>query len=158
MHQKGILLDEWLVHRLFVCEVGIQNGTNNILPTQRSGKGMIWVANLEVIQNSWNTLRAFCNNLISVCLRNVFLFYICKITSTRTTYHPDKFYWYFLVSQHHLPQRLLSSLQCWKSLCGNNFKSTKTSGEITFRLADVTKNWRTSVTWINQCYGTLKRL
>lgn len=136
----------------------MEQTSNNILPTQSSGKGTIWVANLEVIQTSWNTLRAFWSSLISVCLGNVFLFYICKITSTRTTYHPDKSYWHFLVSHHHLPQRLLSSFKYWKSLCVNNFKSTKTSGEITFRLADVTEHWRTSETWINQCYGTLKRL
>lgn len=152
------MLDEWLVHWLFVCEVGIQNETSNIPPTQSREKGTIWIANLEVIQTSWNTLRAFWSNLISVCLENVFLFYICKITSTRTTYHPDKSYWHFLVLHHQLPQRLLSSFKYWRSLRGNNFKSTKTSGEITFRLADVTEHWRTSAKWINQCYGTLKRL
>lgn len=100
---------------------------SNILPTQSSGKGMIWIANLEVIQTSWNTLRAFWSNLISVCLGNVFLFYIWKIPSTRTTFHPDKSYWHFLVSHYHLLQRLLFSFKYWKALCGNNFKSTKTS-------------------------------
>lgn len=70
------------------------------------------------------------------------------------------FWWilHFLVSHHQLPQRLLSSFKYWRSLRENNFKSTKTSGEITFRLADVTEHWRTSAKWINQCYGTLKRL